>query len=244
MNLPFEQCNNCPALRCCDIFTIGHHVANENKRRALNPNVCTLGKRIEYSLNYSRLPKQYKNINVQNHRIENNNQFIMQRLNPIIKNIEQAVERGTNFLFSGGIGTGKTHHGALLVNHFIYKDTNGGRGIFGSSTALFVVFPELMDDLRYRRDDKNLNFLLSSIMDIPLLLLDDVGASTMSDFVREQTYLIINHRYNNKLSTIITSNLDMENLANENKLGARIVSRLAENVVAIEFLGYDLRFQR
>lgn len=72
-----------------------------------------------------------------------------------------------------------------------------------------------------------------------LLALDDLGAEKPSDWVQEQVYAIVNHRYEAQLPTIATSNLGLEELAA--RIGERSVWRLYETVDVIEVRGANLR---
>ena len=76
---------------------------------------------------------------------------------------------------------------------------------------------------------------------VPLLIVDDLGSGSSSVFSRDQTYLIMNNRINNGLSTIYTSNLTTSKLKQPDVLGARNVSRLVSFAIGIEFVGRDRR---
>jgi len=65
---------------------------------------------------------------------------------------------------------------------------------------------------------------LDRIAAVDLLHIDDLGAEHRTEWVLEQLYTIINTRYEDERATVITSNLEPEQLAEQ--LGERIVSRL------------------
>ncbi|MGL4759040.1 MAG: ATP-binding protein [Patescibacteria group bacterium] len=49
--------------------------------------------------------------------------------------------------------------------------------------------------------------------EIPLLIVDDLGKEKLSDFRIEKVYNLLNHRYENKLQTVITTNFNLSDLA-------------------------------
>jgi len=98
-----------------------------------------------------------------------------------------------------------------------------------------------MDDLRYRRDDEDVVLLMEQIRETPLLLLDDVGAGTMSDYTRQQTYMILNYRFSNRKSTIITTNMGLKQLERPEYLDKRNMSRILSNAVGAPVGGRDRR---
>jgi len=55
---------------------------------------------------------------------------------------------------------------------------------------------------------------------------DDLGAHNYTDWAKNKLYTIINYRLNNRLPTLITSNLDLNDL--EQYLGQRTTSRIIQ----------------
>ncbi len=120
----------------------------------------------------------------------------------------------------GKVGCGKTHLAAATANRVLDQ---GGE-------ALFLVVPEFLDQLRfsYRRENEGLDEaeIISRTYNVPLLILDDLGAHNYSDWVCNKLFTIINHRYNRNLPSVITTNLDLRDL--EDKIGDRSTSRIVE----------------
>ena len=98
--------------------------------------------------------------------------------------------------------------------------------------------------------------LLKPVFAAEVLVLDDLGAQKPNEWVWDTVALILNTRYNDKQTTIITTNYpdlpcrwgglsDVERAAREQTLGDRIGdrmrSRLAEMCVAVEMKGKDFR---
>jgi DNA replication protein len=77
-------------------------------------------------------------------------------------------------------------------------------------------------------------------VNVDLLHVDDVGAKTKSDWVLEELYSIVNARYEDKRSIVITTNIrDRARLRDE--ISERTVSRLTEMCTEIPVFGSDLR---
>jgi DNA replication protein DnaC len=72
-----------------------------------------------------------------------------------------------------------------------------------------------------------------------VLLLDDLGVAKPSEWTEEVTYRLLNHRYEQLLPTVVTSNLPVPKL--RDVLGERVASRLAEMAATVVLDGPDRR---
>lgn len=117
-------------------------------------------------------------------------------------------------LFIGEPGTGKTILSCYLATQYILKR---------KGTARYINLPEFFHELRESyRSKETVN--PRQFDDIDLLILDDVGAENTTEWSSEMLYLIINNRYEKEKQTIVTTNLDLQTLAE--RVGDRIVSRI------------------
>ena len=141
--------------------------------------------------------------------------------------------RATGLMLIGPYGCGKTHLAAAIL-HRCAED-----GIPG----MFVVAPDLLAQIRssYRTGDGRADEIVDAAKNTPLLVLDDLGAEKASPWVQEQLYMLINHRYEHMLPTVITTNNDGAEL--EAELGRRTLSRLAEMTVPIKIKAGDYRMK-
>jgi DNA replication protein DnaC len=115
----------------------------------------------------------------------------------------------------GGYGCGKTHLAAAIAN---YRLALG-------NPVLFVVVPDLLDHFRAAfspNSEVNLDERLESVRNSPLLILDDLGAHSSTPWAQEKMYQILNHRYNTRLPTVVTTNERLEDI------DPRIRSRLVD----------------
>jgi DNA replication protein DnaC len=96
--------------------------------------------------------------------------------------------------------------------------------------TLFITVPDLLDSLRFSYDDPETTFeqRFEEIRNAGLLILDDFGTQNATPWAQEKLFQIINYRYINKLPTVITTNLMLD------EIEGRIRSRLQDE----EFVKY------
>lgn len=118
-------------------------------------------------------------------------------------------------VLTGGYGVGKTHLAAAIANY------RAGLGF----PPMFVSVPDLLDHLRATFNPNSpitYDRLFEEVRTAPLLILDDLGAQSMTPWVREKLYQLFNYRYNSELPTVITTSLLIE------ELDPRIRSRMLD----------------
>ncbi len=155
-----------------------------------------------------------------------------------------------SWFFHGGYGTGKT---GLAVG-LAYERLIGGMMWRGDEytdlrTILFTTVPALLSELRstYGRHEEEKpteQEVLQKYIQADLLILDDLGAEQVkgTGWVEDRLYQVIGERHDQMRSTIFTSNLSLDQLAQ--RIGERICWRIAEmcgpsNVVEVK--GPNLR---
>ena len=112
-------------------------------------------------------------------------------------------------------------------------------------TVIYQTAPVLLEsviDFKMNRQ-KNLdsNFY-QSILDCDLLIIDDLGTETTNSFVSSQLFLILNERNLRKKSTIISTNLALDDI--KNIYSERIFSRLSSSYTMLRLTGDDIRIQK
>lgn len=137
---------------------------------------------------------------------------------------------GPSLLIAGPTGTGKTHamFGALRR----YVEARGTRLLWQVTAA------DLYAKLRPRTGQDS-EAVFESWATGALLAIDDLGSAKGSDWTDEINYRLLNHRYNAKLPTLITTNLPPREMAGV--LGERVASRLAEMATTVVLKGDDRR---
>jgi DNA replication protein DnaC len=132
-------------------------------------------------------------------------------------------------MLSGEYGCGKTHLAAAVANEVVK------RGI----PTLFLTVPDLLDWLRFSYDSTETSFeeRFDEIRNIKLLVLDDLGTQNATPWAQEKLFQIINHRYVNKLPTVVTTNVDLQSI------DGRISSRLKDDTLVqkVRIIAPDFR---
>lgn len=147
-----------------------------------------------------------------------------------VKNFGKMREDGKGLLLFGKTGTGKSFAAACIANALIDKGcpvlmTNFAR-IRGTVQGLFEGRQEYLD----------------SFNRFPLLILDDLGAESKSEYMQEIVYEVINSRYLAGLPLIVTANLTADELKHPAEVtNQRTFSRLFEMCLPLEVKGDDRR---
>lgn len=125
-----------------------------------------------------------------------------------------AKERRGWLLLMGNYGTGKTHLAAAISNAALDDNVKN----------IFLPVPDLLDWIRASFGGNGNAYAerIEQIRSIPLLILDDLGTQSSTAWAQEKLYQILNHRYVNKLATVITTNNKLQ------ELDGRIASRLED----------------
>jgi DNA replication protein DnaC len=131
--------------------------------------------------------------------------------------IDEQLDSGRGMWFMGPVGTGKTTLAMLLSKAVLTA---------GRSVAIYSL-PRLLNEIREtHRAARSHVDLLDRLSAVDLLHIDDVGAERTTDWVLEELYSIVNARYEDQRSIVVTTNLFPDALAEQ--IGERTVSRLAE----------------
>jgi len=117
-------------------------------------------------------------------------------------------------LLEGAYGCGKTHLAAAIANECVRHGV----------PTLFITVPDLLDSLRFAYNDPETTFeaRFEDIRGADLLVMDDFGTQNATPWAQEKLFQIINYRYINKLPTVITTNLILD------EIESRIRSRLQD----------------
>jgi DNA replication protein DnaC len=144
--------------------------------------------------------------------------------------IDEMLDAGRGLWFMGTNGNGKTTL-AMLVTQAALKA--------GRSAARYTL-PDLLRQIRRTFDNGSHDDLFEQLVAVDLLHLDDIGAEQTTPWVLEELYTIVNARYEEQKSMVITTNiLERDTLCEQ--ISERTVSRLSEMCDVMQVLGHDHR---
>lgn len=164
---------------------------------------------------------------------------------------------GRGLLFTGSIGAGKTHLAVGLLRDLIEQ-----RG----ATGIFCDYRDLLKQIQNSYNPQVATTemeILRPVFNAEVLVLDELGAVKPTDWVWDTVAHVLNTRYNDKRTTIITTNY--ENCASTlvraqvhdsiqrqsakakfeetlgDRIGDRMYSRLQEMCITVTMQGDDFR---
>ncbi len=184
-----------------------------------------------------RLPKRYDGFHFGNYNPQNESQKIALKSAMAFAMEFPAIDRG--LLLMGSVGVGKTHLAVSILKGLTER----------GFSCLFYEFGSLLKEIQDSYNDNTQSSelgVLAPVLNTDVLVLDELGASKPTDWVRDTMAHIINTRYNEKKFTIFTTNY-LDDRPNEredtleDRIGIRVRSRLYEMCKTIMMEGKDYR---
>jgi DNA replication protein DnaC len=223
------------------------------KLRVAVPCECRTEQRAAHGLLRARIPKRYEHCTLESYEIEfegANSSLIGARATA-----QQFVDGypiqtyGMGVLLTGSIGVGKTHLATGMLNAVMQQK---------GATGLFCDYRDLLKQIQHSYNPQTAVTemdVLQPVFDAEVLVLDELGASKPTEWVWDTVAHILNTRYNDKRTTILTTNfanspagaqqstvaraVAQETLGD--RIGDRMRSRLLEMCVVVEMRGKDYR---
>jgi DNA replication protein DnaC len=193
-------------------------------------------------LEAARIPRRYIECSLSNYHPASNNGSQLRAFNLAYRLVREypAIDRG--LLLMGACGVGKTHLSAGIIRGLVEKGV----------ACLFYEFGSLLKKIQesYNAQARMSEMkVLAPVYEAEVLVLDELGASKPTDWVRDTMMQIINARYNDRKLTIFTTNYTDVRRAQadetlEDRIGVRLRSRLYEmcRTVVVEGDDYRKRF--
>lgn len=142
----------------------------------------------------------------------------------------------TNILFFGTVGTGKSFLSGCIAHDLIEK---GYSCIYFSAINLFEQISKYTFNSSSKEELYNLHDYLYNC---DCLIIDDLGTENSNSFVASQLFSLINERNLRKRSTIISTNLSLEDI--RDRYTDRILSRTVSSFNVFRLSGKDIRIQK
>jgi DNA replication protein DnaC len=228
-------------------------VFEENGIRFAKQCPCVEEMRVERNLKRSNLPEGCEiSLNNWNNKGLSSSQVSAYYIAVDFAKQHPVLNKTKGIIFSGKIGIGKTHLAIGLLKALMTNQKC--TGIYYRQGALLELIKSSFDDDYLSERD-----ILRPLKTRDVVLLDDVGTSRPTDWVVEKMLDILAVRYENKKTTIITTNYPVMKTIREegelkdgrgvggvdtlgDRIGNRAVSRLSEMCQVVNMNGSDRRF--
>ncbi|HEY2316873.1 MAG TPA: ATP-binding protein [Solirubrobacteraceae bacterium] len=179
------------------------------------------------------IPRRYRDVSFERPPVTDIEPAIVGAVRRFANTIDDQLDGGRGLWFMGNPGTGKTTL-AMLVSK---AALDAGR------TVAIYSLPRLLSEIRdVFRADGSFVALLDRLTQVDLLHIDDLGAEQTTEWVLEALYSIVNARYEEERSIVLTTNcMDRDELCAQ--ITPRTVSRLTEMCDELPLAGADHRME-
>ena len=248
-----KTCDECPSLESCRNI-IGGHVPRlfiQGKRIDVSYEPCRKKilheekSRMRRLIHASHVPKEivnatFANLYIDEHVTEARIEAIEKAKN-FVDNYKKGIRNKGLYLY-GEFGVGKTYLLGAIAN---------GLSEDGISSHI-VYWPEFLRELKGSFAENTFNQKIDALKEVPVLMIDDIGAETMSAWSRDDVLgPILQYRMHENLPTFFTSNFNWKELEHhfsytqrgeeERVKGKRIMERFRNLTMPVEMDGKSRR---
>jgi DNA replication protein DnaC len=227
---------------------------------------CTQAERAGAVMDRTRIPKRYEHCDFESYSTEladgktwtaQHEESLKHAKMMVLRFLKDYPSAEKGLILIGPSGVGKTHLAVAALKDLVRRGHGG----------LFCDYRELLKEIQASYNPANESTemkILEPIRTAEILVLDDLGASKPSDWVRDIVGIVLNARYNENRTTIITTNYldnpptegEATRLPNgrlvsavredslEQRIGSRMRSRLYEMCRSVEVSAPDFRRER
>jgi len=179
----------------------------------------------------SAIPSRYRGVSFERPPVSDmerdmRSRHVVGAVRAFVTDLDENLAAGRGLWLMGNTGTGKTTLGMLVAKEALAA---------GKAAAVYFT-PKLLTQIRqtYQATDSEdaYDAFFKRLTSVDLLYIDDLGSERHTDWVVEQLYALINERYENQRSMLVTSNasgdVDKGQRLLVEQIGTRSVSRLVE----------------
>ena len=177
------------------------------------------------------IPRRYRGVSFDRPPISDmardmTSRFVVEACREYVADLDDNIDEGRGLWLIGNTGTGKTSLGMVVAKAALAQ---------GKTVGVYFA-PKLLTRIRQTfqetESENAYGQLFAKLTALDLLYIDDLGAERRTDWVVEQLYAVINERYEEQRSMLVTSNATSDVAEGqrqlEDQIGSRTVSRLVE----------------
>lgn len=147
--------------------------------------------------------------------------------------VEHFDTQHDNLLFYGTVGTGKSFLSGCVAAELLKREHSV---IYFSSVSLFETLSRHSFDAK---EKETLYNFYEDLYNCELVIIDDLGTELTNAFVASQLFSLLNERQLRRKSTIISTNLSLEEL--RDRYSDRVFSRITSHFNLCKLTGMDIR---
>ena len=145
------------------------------------------------------IPKRFRGVSFDRKPVCDLDPYVLRHVRGFVQRIDDNLSEGRGLWFHGDVGTGKTSLAMLIAKLAL----DAGR------TAAVYPVPRLLSAIRQTYGEETGDTyaaLLRRLTTVDLLVLDDLGVERQTEWVLEQLYVLVNERWQDQRSVIVTTN--------------------------------------
>ncbi|MBR3161125.1 MAG: primosomal protein DnaI [Bacilli bacterium] len=221
-----DNCSKCKGLEHCKNSFTGHVLYPEilNENLVFDEIPCKYYLKNEEENKYKKniylfeIPKEIKEASMKNIHLDDSERYdIIKWLKNFIDTYE--AKKGMKGLYlTGNFGCGKTYLISACLNELAKKDHK----------IAIIYYPEFLRSLKESfGDNDEYNEKFNFIKKTELLLIDDIGAETMTEWSRDEVLgTILQYRMQEGLTTFFTSNLSIKDLEEHFSISSKGIEKV------------------